>query len=39
LKLVDELIDDIAQPLNGQVELKWCLGAENGVEQIYVVFV
>lgn len=37
--LIDELVNDVPEPLNGQLEIERTLGRQDGVEQLHVVTV
>jgi hypothetical protein len=39
LELIDELVNDVVQPLDGQFELQRTFGTQYRVEQVNVVFV
>ena len=39
LELVDELIDDLPEPLVGKVQDDWLLGTQDAVEEVAVVVI
>ena len=35
--MIDELVDDVPKPLDGQLEFEWLLSAQYGVEELDIV--
>jgi hypothetical protein len=37
--LIDELVDDLPEPLVGKIQDKWLVGTQDAVEQVAVVVI